>query len=272
MEALINEIAKDTKLREVAYYTQSAWLGHAPFLKFLIRELNPETYVELGVHNGFSYFVACQAIVENSLRTSTFAVDHWKGDSQAGFFNEEIYQQVQNQNQRYSSFSTLLKMGFDQAATQFAPNSIELLHIDGFHTFNEVSHDFESWLPLMSKEGIILFHDIHVYRDDFGVYELWQSLKSKYKTIEFTHSHGLGVLFLGEIKSSKLSKLVDIFYDGGDKLVLGVFGSLGTDVAQGLKDLEIDRLSSNLNAIKSSRLWKLSAPLRAIVRRYRRIS
>ena len=169
MDTLLNEISHDRYLFTVEDFMPSAWTGHAPFLKFLVREMEPRTFVELGVHNGFSYFVGCQAIQECKIQTKAFAIDHWVGDSQAGFFDESVYQGVVAANQKYSAFSTLLKMSFDEALKHFGENSIDLLHVDGFHSYESVKQDFETWLPKMSTNGVVLLHDIHVRRDTFGV-------------------------------------------------------------------------------------------------------
>jgi hypothetical protein len=233
MDKLLNEISHDQYLFSVANYMQSAWIGHAPFLKFLIREQKPKLFVELGVHNGFSYFVGCQAIEECGLDTQAFAVDHWFGDEQAGFFDDSVFKSVESLNAKYSSFSKLLKMSFDQALNSFAPASIDLLHIDGFHSYESVKEDFDSWLPKMEKNGIILMHDVHVRRNSFGVYKFWEEIKAKYRTIEFVGSHGLGVVILGTAPPGKLTRLLEIADNGNLPQIQGTFGSISDDVLQG---------------------------------------
>ncbi len=239
-DSSLNEISHDPYLFSVSNYMQSAWLGHAPFLKFLIREQKPGVFVELGVHNGFSYFVGCQSIQECSLNTKSFAVDHWEGDNQAGLFDDSVYQGVINLNAKYSDFSTILKMSFVDALNTFKDQTIDLLHIDGFHSYEAIKEDFETWLPKVSQNGIILLHDIHVRRNTFGVYRFWRELKAQFKTIEFVGSHGLGVVFLGEVPVGKLHELVNLSLDGGLAQIQGTFGSITDDVVQNAKSVELD--------------------------------
>jgi hypothetical protein len=271
MDKLLNEISHDEYLFRVNNYLPSAWIGHAPFLKFLVREQKPRLFVELGVHNGFSYFVGCQSIQECQLNSKAFAVDHWLGDSQAGFFDDSVFQGVKTLNQKYSSFSTLLKMSFDEALDQFENSSIDLLHIDGFHSYESAKKDFESWLPKMSSSAIILLHDIHVRRNTFGVYLFWKELKKNYKTIEFVGSHGLGVVFLGEIQDGKIAQLVEISKGGELSQVQGTFGSISDDVFQNSRNFllesaiaERDSAIAERDSVLNSTIWKLSKSYRWI--------
>ena len=178
----------------------TGWIGHLPFADWLIRELSPKLFVELGTHFGHSYLAFCQAVAENKTKTQCYSVDTWQGDEHAGFYGDDVFVVLQEQNQkRYSEFSKLMRMSFDDAVAYFSDASIDLLHIDGLHTYEEVRHDFETWLPKLAPGAVVLFHDTAVRERNFGVWKLWEELQVKYpNNLEFSHSHGLGVLQLND--------------------------------------------------------------------------
>jgi hypothetical protein len=190
----------------------SAWIGHYYFAYDLVSNTKPKIIVELGTHKGNSLFSFAQAIKDFNLDTELHGVDTWVGDEQAGFYGEEVYNKFLEIKDKYYKDVNIIphKMFFDEAVEKFEDNSIDILHIDGLHTYDAVKHDFETWLPKVKKNtGIILFHDVCEKSDDFGVYKLWDELKEEYKTMTFKHYHGLGVLTLDNFLISKLPLSID---------------------------------------------------------------
>ncbi len=177
----------------------SAWWEHVPFAHWLICATVPRVLVELGTHAGVSYAAFCQAVVRGGLPTRCHAVDTWRGDSQAGEYGPEIFEELkQYHDERYGSFSTLLRCTFDQALEQIEDSSVDLLHIDGLHTYDAVRNDFDRWLSKLSDRAVVVFHDINERHDDFGVWRLWAELRGRYPAFEFLHGHGLGILAVGD--------------------------------------------------------------------------
>ena len=189
----------------------SAWIGHLPFAFWIIDAVAPDNLVELGTHGGVSYCAFCQAIKHLELPTRAHAIDTWDGDSHTGDYPSETYIELKEyHDQRYAAFSDLVRTTFDNAVGKFADGSIDLLHIDGLHTFDAVSHDFETWLPKLSDRAVVLFHDINVYERDFGVQEFWREISAQYPSFAFEHGHGLGVLCVGTSQSKAMEWLTKL--------------------------------------------------------------
>jgi hypothetical protein len=249
------------------------WVGHRYFAYDLIRNIKPKRVVELGTHRGTSLFSFCQAVKDEKIDTELCAVDTWQGDEHAGFYGDEIYGEVNDVIKKYynSLNVRLIRKTFDEALSDFEDKSIDILHIDGLHTYEAVRHDFETWFPKLKDDGIVFFHDIVVTRDDFGVFKFWKELKDNFETMEFRHSYGLGVLFNNkENEVMNLRNDLELHYSYLlEDIENGKIGELqqnlviknmeikekNTEIEE--KNEEIKEKNTEIELIKSSSFWKM---------------
>lgn len=271
------------------------WIGHVIFADMLIRAYRPQCLVELGSHTGVSFFAFCEAVKQSWLETRCYAVDTWQGDEQAGFYGEDVYIKFSEHSEKcYSSFATMLRMKFDDAIQYFKDESIDILHIDGLHTYDAVKHDFYTWLPKVKPGGIILFHDVAEQGNNFGVYKLWHEIAEKSQEIcVFPHSHGLAVwrkpggpaldnpLLQNLLSQDKelsipiveLIKSTSECFISSHKLkdIKSKYNNISQDNIN-LKNMNIQlkseniQLKSELESILNSNSWKVTFPLREISR------
>jgi predicted O-methyltransferase YrrM len=75
---------------------------------------------------------------------------------------------------------------------------LDLLFIDGDHTYRGCKGDFDLYQKIVRKNGLIVFHDIRGTKSGaFKVWEFWQEIKDDYQYIEFVtqeEDNGIGVL------------------------------------------------------------------------------
>jgi O-antigen biosynthesis protein len=193
------------------YLQLSAWTGHIPFAMLMVDLVRPSVFVELGTYFGVSYMAVCQAVKTLNVGTRCYAVDTWKGDAHTGPYADDVLATLRTYHDRaYQSFSTLIQTSFDEAVTHFTPLSVDLLHIDGYHVYEAVRHDFETWKPMMSDRGVMLLHDTCEHNEEhkFGVWRLWDELSREYPSFNFNHEHGLGVLAVG----GSYAPALDLFF------------------------------------------------------------
>ena len=273
-----------------------AWVGLIPFAQWLTAISKPEVFVELGVHTGNSFCSICETLKRKSINFDSFAVDTWEGDEQAGFYKDEVFKELKEYVEKtFDNNVVLIRSTFDNAEKLFKDKSIDLLHIDGLHTYEAVKNDYKTWLPKMSDRGIIMFHDIAVKDGDFGVWKLWEEIKNDYPSFELHHSNGLGVLMIGNKQPEELVSLVSqdkiqkeliqnlysalseriqsIYTISSQVKELADYKSQLADYKSQLADLNqtilnqemhINELKLNIDNIIKSVSWRVTRPLRKV--------
>ncbi len=195
---MFNPLVHSTGLSYPHRIVSSAWIEHVPFGMTIVELMQPRLLVELGVYLGVSYCGFCQAIDQLGLETRAFGIDTWEGDAHSGYNDPAILDELRAYHDPlYGRFSSLLKSKFHDALDCFDEGSIDLLHIDGYHTYEAVREDYSSWLPKMSSRGVMMFHDIRARLPGFGVWRLWEEIEARHPTFAFDHQYGLGIAAVG---------------------------------------------------------------------------
>ena len=279
-----------------SHVPESAWHEHAPFVSWLVSVLRPTTFVELGAHNGYSYFSVCETLARLGIECSAHAVDTWQGDDQAGYYGEGVYPGVVRINDaEFSHFSTLHHATFDEALDEIEDGTVDLLHIDGRHAYDDVRHDYHSWVPKLSGRAVVIFHDVAERREGFGVWRFWDEISSTKPSFRFDHNHGLGVLGVGPDLDPAIAEFfaagavsgedIRAFYaELGSKITAGY--AAGLAVAAELHEVgvrataaeelaaaraaELIAVRNQLDAIRASSSWRITAPLRTVRGWFRR--
>ena len=184
----------------------SAWIGHRQFAEWLVQTTKPRVIVELGVDYGFSTFVFANAVKQNNYDTTVYGIDMFEGDIHTGIRN--TYNQV-IENKRMNNLDCLEIIVDDfEAASKIWTMPIDILHIDGLHTYEAVKTDFENWHKFVKDDGIILFHDVTSFSDTVGRFFNSIDESHGHKTF-FTHSAGLGIL----TKNTELFEMIKNKYN-----------------------------------------------------------
>jgi predicted O-methyltransferase YrrM len=96
-------------------------------------------------------------------------------------------------------------------ATILQDNKLDLLFIDGDHTYEGVKKDFEMYEPLVKAGGIIILHDIvpHRQKHGCGVDRYWDEIKRNHEHREFVENPdqqwaGIGMIIKGNREAAGL--------------------------------------------------------------------
>lgn len=198
--------AASASFLEPTVLVPSAWCELIPALLALFAICRPRRFVELGVQHGMGFFAACDASERLATHTQCVAVDSWLKSAASGQAASEVFEQFRAELTKHFPTQIFIQARFKDAAACFDEASIDLLDIDGSHSYAAVRQDFETWLPRMSPRGVVVLHNINSQEDGAGVWRLWEELQAAYPSFSLLHSGGLGVVYVGS-QTNRISAL-----------------------------------------------------------------
>lgn len=180
----------------------TCWRGHREFAEWIVKETNPEVIVDLGVDWGFSTFSFAMPRIGH-----VYGVDSFEGDKYTGG-THGCYEYVMSKREKLfmQDNVTIIKGYFDDVARDWN-KEINILHIDGSHSYEDIKNDYETWSKFLSEDGIILLHDTYIEElngKTYGVKKFFDEIELP--KVTFTHSFGLGVISKNEEIINKIKE------------------------------------------------------------------
>jgi hypothetical protein len=169
------------------------WVGLGTIAYEIVQHFKPKKVVELGSARGFSTFSMGLALRDLGQGGQLFAVDTWKGDDHAGYYGEDVYEGFLESRRILDLERTVypMRMTFEQASRIVVP-PVDLLHVDGLHTFRAVARDFKQFRSHLKPGAIVLFHDVYTFFPQMRLF--WSLVSLRYPSFLIPYQHGLGVL------------------------------------------------------------------------------
>jgi cephalosporin hydroxylase len=181
-----------------------------------VKTLAPKTVLEVGTSNGGTLFCFTRVAADDALVVS---VDLPHGEFGGGYasWRAPLYRSFAKGSQRVS----LLRADshdprtLDAVRHVFEGREVDVLFIDGDHTYDGVKQDFEMYSTLVRDGGIVAFHDIVPTqesgprpRNDYDlqggeVPQFWAELKQSYEFVEFVEDWASGRFGIGAITMSR---------------------------------------------------------------------
>jgi len=164
-----------------------------------VRILNPANVLEIGTARGGTLFLWTRLAKQHAKIVS---IDLPHGNFGGGYSRRRalLYRRFVGKGQTLH----LLRLDSHAESTLqktkqlFAGSPIDLLFIDGDHTYEGVKRDWEMYSSLVRPGGMIVFHDVAGNYEDTQVKRLWDSIKDKYRSREYVADpggqYGIGVL------------------------------------------------------------------------------
>lgn len=182
----------------------SSGLGDSAWLLYgLARSLKPKVCVEIGSARGKSACYVGMALMENGFG-KLYAIDphtrtNWN-DSQSVDTLPVIEHNIRSLG--LTKYVEIVRKTSHDAVKEWS-QPIDLLFIDGDHTYDGVRRDWDSFSPFLAEFGVTVFHDTlwdlnpdpKWYRPDMGVPGFVEYLRKEgYPVLTINQDFGVSIL------------------------------------------------------------------------------
>ncbi len=179
-------------------------LGDSVFLLYgLARSLKPATVVEIGSARGKSACFLGMALKENGAGR-VYAIDPHTATAWNDVNSVDTFGEMQRNIERLglADHVEIVRASSGVAATSWT-RPIDLLFIDGDHTFDGVKSDWDLFSPFVTEFGVVAFHDTmwdrrpdpRYARADMGVPAFVEHLRSEgYPVITLDRDFGVSIV------------------------------------------------------------------------------
>ena len=165
--------------------------------------IRPKAILEIGTARGGTLFLLCRIASEDAIIIS---IDLPGGEFGGGYskYRKFLYSSFAQLRQRMYLLMMDSHKGetLEQVKAILGGKKLDLLFIDGDHTYSGVKRDFEMYSSLVRQGGIVAFHDIAPGPGEFvgSVPQFWRENKDYYKSEEIVESwngegSGIGLLY-----------------------------------------------------------------------------
>jgi len=168
----------------------------------IIKLRRPKHVLEIGTSNGGTLFLFTRVASNDACIIS---LDLPLGPYGGGYPSWKIpfFKSFAKDHQKISllRLDSHLESSLENIKSILAGEKLDLLFIDGDHSYEGVKMDFHMYKPLVRKEGLIIFHDIVRVFSDNGcqVSYFWDEVRLRYETTEIIENKkqngfGLGIV------------------------------------------------------------------------------
>lgn len=149
------------------------WFEYPNFYKKMVDSFESGSiFVEVGCFMGRSTSCMAQYIKESGKQIDFYAIDHWEGSVEHKKYYSEV--DLWKTFEKYmiecnlTEYIRPIKMNSVEASKLFPDMSIEFLHLDASHEYEDVLADIKAWYPKVKIGGVISGDD-YTIRDFPGV-------------------------------------------------------------------------------------------------------